>query len=236
MAVVAPGRAVPHHRAARAVLGPRRRALQRWRRRIPREAFFQLASVAGPGRGDGAGGTQALSRLEALAATASCRFPGALLRETLVRHLCGGRLPGLRPEHRGGGGAGHRPRALPRTGAERARRAGTTGRGGADARRADGPGGWLVHLFSGARLLAAVAERTGSDADRSMAASTLARGQRLWSRGTVFPRLGRWPASALPDELRARGLRGRGRACSSATRRWARSERVRTSGARTSGP
>jgi len=66
--------------------------------------------------------------------------------------------------------------------------------------------GWLVHLFTGARLLAAVAERTGSDADKSAAASTLARGQRLWSSWTVFPRLGRWPASALPDELRARGF------------------------------
>ena len=66
--------------------------------------------------------------------------------------------------------------------------------------------GWLVHLFTGARLLAAVAERTGSDADKSAAASTLARGQRLWSSWTLFPRLGRWPASALPDELRARGF------------------------------
>ena len=66
--------------------------------------------------------------------------------------------------------------------------------------------GWLVHLFTGARLLAAVAERTGSDADKAMAASTLARGQRLWSGWAVFPRLGRWPASALPDELRARGF------------------------------
>jgi hypothetical protein len=63
-----------------------------------------------------------------------------------------------------------------------------------------------VHLFIGARLLSDVAERTGSDADRAMAASTLARGQRLWSGWTTFPRLGRWPASALPDELRARGF------------------------------
>ena len=66
--------------------------------------------------------------------------------------------------------------------------------------------GWLVHLFTGARLLALVAERTGSDADRAMAASTLARGRRLWSGWAVFPRMGRWPVSALPDELRARGF------------------------------
>ncbi|MGZ6134335.1 MAG: hypothetical protein ACXWK9_07740, partial [Myxococcaceae bacterium] len=66
--------------------------------------------------------------------------------------------------------------------------------------------GWLVYLFTGARLLSDVAERTGTEADRALAASTLARGQRLWSGWTLFPRMGRWPASALPDELRARGF------------------------------
>ncbi len=169
-------------------------------------AFFQLASVAGPDAETAPVGIQALSRLEALSRDGTLRFPGALLRQTLARHLSVDdfRDFGLSTAvevvlnidlER------YLERVLNEPGEAERRVAVVRTLAGQMARA-----GWLVHLFSGARLLAAVADRTRSDTDRSMAAATLARGQRLWSGGTVFPRMGRWPASALPDELRARGF------------------------------
>jgi len=172
----------------------------------PREPFFQLAAVAGPDPETAPVGVPALDRLERLAKLGELRFPGRLLRETLERTLKSDdfRDFGLstavevvldidleRYLERVLNEAGHPERRVPaiRTLAWQMSRS-----------------GWLVHLFIGARLLSDVAERTGSDADRALAASTLARGQRLWSGWTTFPRLGRWPGSALPDELRARGF------------------------------
>jgi len=146
------------------------------------------------------------SMAEALAKIGSVRFPGTLLRATLERYLSPDDFRDL--------GLStavevvldidierYLERVLNEAG-EAERRVAVVRTMGWQISRS----GWLVHLFTGARLLAAVAERTGSDTDKSAAASTLARGQRLWSSWTVFPRLGRWPASALPDELRARGF------------------------------
>ena len=172
----------------------------------PGDAFFQLAAVAGPDAETAPVNVAALAKLEALAKAGGLRFPGRLLRNTLDRYLSPDDFRDLglstavevvldvdleRYLERVLNEAGEPERrvAVVRTLAWQISRS-----------------GWVVHLFTGARLLAAVAERTGSDADKSAAASTLARGQRLWSSWTVFPRLGRWPASALPDELRARGF------------------------------
>ena len=172
----------------------------------PREPFFHLAAVAGPDAETAPVGVPALERLERLIKLGELQFPGRLLRETLERTLGADdfRDFGLstavevvldidleRYLERVLNEAGQPERrvAAVRTLAWQLSRS-----------------GWLVHLFTGARLLSDVAERTGSDADRAMAASTLARGQRLWSGWTTFPRLGRWPSSALPDELRARGF------------------------------
>ena len=148
----------------------------------------------------------ALGHLETLARLGELRPPGRLLRETMEQHLSAGdfRDFGLSTAVEVVLGI-DLERYLERVLNE----AGEPGRRVAVVRTLAwqiSRSGWLVHLFTGARLLAAVAERTGSDPDKSMAASTLARGQRLWSSWAVFPRLGRWPASALPDELRARGF------------------------------
>ena len=181
-------------------------ALGRLAEAHPREPFFQLAVVAGPDAETAPVGPPALERLERLAKLGELRFPGRLLRETLERHLRSDDfwdfglstavevvldvdLERYLERVLNEAGEGERRVAVVRTLAWQMSRS-----------------GWLVHLFAGARLLSDVAERTGSDADRAMAASTLARGQRLWSGWTTFPRLGRWPASALPDELRARGF------------------------------
>ncbi len=181
-------------------------ALQRLAEAHPNEAFFQLAALAGPDPDTAPVNVAALGRLEGLAKLGELRPPGRLLRETLEQHLSPGdfRDFGLstavevvlaidleRYLERVLNEAGEASRrvAVVRTLAWQMSRS-----------------GWLVHLFTGARLLAAIAERTGSDSDKAAAASTLARGQRLWSSWVVFPRLGRWPASALPDELRARGF------------------------------
>jgi hypothetical protein len=186
--------------------GAAQEALQRLAEAHPKEAFFQLAAVAGPDPETAPVNVTALGKLEALAKLGELRPPGRLLRQTLEQHLSPGdfRDFGLstavevvldidleRYLERVLNEAGESSRrvAVVRTLAWQVSRS-----------------GWLVHLFTGARLLAAVAERTGSDPDKSAAASTLARGQRLWSSWAVFPRLGRWPASALPDELRARGF------------------------------
>jgi hypothetical protein len=181
-------------------------ALARLAAAHPGDAFFQLAAVAGPDAETAPVNVAALAELEALAKTGALRFPGKLLRTTLERHLSADDFRDLalstavevvvdidleRYLERVLNEAGEAERrvAVVRTLAWQMSRS-----------------GWLVHLFTGARLLAAVSDRTGSDADKAAAASTLARGQRLWSSWTVFPRLGRWPASALPDELRARGF------------------------------
>lgn len=172
----------------------------------PKDPFFQLAAVAGPDAEAAPVGVPALERLERLAKLGELRFPGRLLKETLERTLRADDfrdfglstavevvldidLERFLERVLNEAGQPERRVAVVRTLAWQMSRS-----------------GWLVHLFTGARLLAAVADRTGSDADRAMAASTLARGQRLWSGWTTFPRLGRWPASALPDELRARGF------------------------------
>ena len=186
--------------------GPAAAALQRLAEAHPREPFFQLAMVAGPDAETAPVGLPALQRLEALAKTGGLRFPGQLLRDTLEQRLSTDDfrdfglstavevvldidLERFLERVLNEPGEPQRRVAVVRTLAWQMSRS-----------------GWLVHLFTGARLLAAVAERTGSDADKAAAASTLARGQRLWSSWTVFPRLGRWPASALADELRARGF------------------------------
>ena len=185
---------------------PAAAALARLAEAHPKESFFQLAAVAGPDAETAPVNPAALARLEALAKMGEVRFPGRLLRETLERHLVPGdfRDFGLSTAVEvvlaidlerylervlNEAGVAERRVAVVRTLAWQIARS-----------------GWLVHLFTGARLLSAVAERTGSDADKALAASTLARGQRLWSGWTIFPRLGRWPASALPDELRAHGF------------------------------
>src|SRR5215470_6635141 len=185
---------------------PAAAALTRMAEAHPRDAFFQLAALAGPDAETAPVAVAALGKLETLAKAGTLRFPGRLLRDTLESYLAPDDFRDLalstavevvqdidleRYLERVLNEAGEAERrvAVVRTLAWQMSRS-----------------GWLVHLFTGARLLAAVAERTGSDADKSAAASTLARGQRLWSSWTVFPRLGRWPASALPDELRARGF------------------------------
>ena len=172
----------------------------------PAESFFQLAVVAGPDAETAPVNVAALARLEALAKTGALRFPGRLLRSTLERYLSPDDFRDL--------GLSTAVEVVQDIDLERflervLNEAGEPERRVAVVRTLAwqmSRSGWLVHLFTGARLLAAVAERTGSDADKSAAASTLARGQRLWSSWTLFPRLGRWPASALPDELRARGF------------------------------
>ena len=185
---------------------PAAAALQRLAEAHPREAFFQLAAIAGPDAETAPVGLPVLQRLEALAKAGELRFPGRLLRETLERHLS--------PDDFWDFGLSTAVEVVLDIDLERylervLNEAGEPERRVAVVRTLAwqmSRSGWLVHLFSGARLLSDVAERTNSDADRAMAASTLARGQRLWSGWTVFPRLGRWPASALPDELRARGF------------------------------
>ncbi len=180
-------------------------ALAALAREHPEDPFFQLASVAGPDADAAPVGVPALERLEKLARK-ELRFPGRLLRETLERRL--------RPDDFWDFGLSTAVEVVVDIDLERflnrvLNEAGQPERRVAVVRTLAwqmSRSGWLVHLFTGARLLAAVAERTGSDADRAMAASTLARGQRLWSGWTVFPRLGRWPASGLADELRAKGF------------------------------
>jgi hypothetical protein len=181
-------------------------ALATLARAHPDDAFFQLASAAGPDAETAAVGGAALERLEQLSRSGALRFPGKLLKETLERHL--------RPDDFWDFGLSTAVEVVLDIDLERYLERVLNEPGQPERRVAVvrtlawqmSRSGWLVHLFTGARLLSAVAERTGSDADRSMAASTLARGQRLWSGWTVFPRLGRWPASALQDELRARGF------------------------------
>ena len=148
----------------------------------------------------------ALGRLEALAKLGELRPPGRLLRQTLEQHLSPGDFRDF--------GLSTAVEVVLDIDLERylelvLNEAGESGRRVAVVRTLAwqvSRSGWLVHLFTGARLLSAVAERTESDPDKSAAASTLARGQRLWSSWAVFPRLGRWPSSALSDELRARGF------------------------------
>ena len=172
----------------------------------PGEPFFQLLALAGPDPETAPVGLQAVERLDQIARAGALRFPGPLLRETLEKHL--------RPEDFQDLGLAtalevvlsvdlerYLERVLAEPGDPERRLAVVRTLGWQMSRS-----GWLVHLFTGARLLAAVAERTGTDADRAMAASTLARGQRLWRTWTVFPRMGRWPVSALADEIRARGF------------------------------
>jgi len=181
-------------------------ALGRLARAHPNDAFFQLAAVAGPDAETSPVGIPALERLEKLAQGGTLGAPGRLLRDTLERHLT--------PEDFRDYALStavevvldidlerYLERLLNEPG-EPERRVAVVRKLAWQLSRS----GWLVHLFTGARLLAAIAERTESDADKAAAASTLAKGQRLWSSWTVFPRLGRWPASALPDELRARGF------------------------------
>jgi len=187
-------------------LAPAAAALQRLAEAHPREAFFQLAAVAGPDAETAPVGLPALQRLEALAKAGELRFPGRLLRDTLEQRLS-------RDDFRDFGVSTavevvldidlerYLERVLNEPG-EPGRRVAVVRTLAWQVSRS----GWLVHLFTGARLLAAVAERTGNDPDKAAAASTLARGQRLWSSWTVFPRLGRWPASGLAEELRARGF------------------------------
>lgn len=172
----------------------------------PEDAFLQLAALAGPDPETAPVGLPALERLERVARAGMLRFPGRLLRDTLEK--------ALRPEDFRDFGLStavevvldidlerYLERVLNEPGEPDRRLAAVRALGWQISRS-----GWLVHLFTGARLLSAVAERTGSDADRALAASTLARGQRLWSGWTTFPRMGRWPVSALADELRARGF------------------------------
>jgi hypothetical protein len=185
---------------------PAATALARLAEAHPRNPFFQLAAVAGPDAETAAVNGAALARLEALAKLGEVRFPGRMLRETLERRLS--------PDDFWDFGLSTAVEVVLGIDLERYLERVLNEAGDAERRVAVvrtlawqiSRSGWLVHLFTGARLLAAVAERTGSDADKSAAASTLAKGQRLWSSWTVFPRLGRWPASALPDELRARGF------------------------------
>jgi len=172
----------------------------------PADAFLQLAALAGPDPETAPVGVAALDRLERVAKADALRFPGQLLRETLERTL--------RPEDFRDLGLSTAVQVVLEVDLERYLERVLDEAGEPDRRVAVvrtlgwqmSRSGWLVHLFTGARLLSLVAERTGSDADRAMAASTLARGQRLWSGWVVFPRMGRWPVSALPDELRARGF------------------------------
>ena len=181
-------------------------ALKRLAEAHPKEAFFQLAALAGPDPETAPVNVAALGRLEGLAKLGELRPPGRLLRESMEQHLSPGDFRDF--------GLSTAVEVVLDIDLERylervLNEAGEAGRRVAVVRTLAwqmSRSGWLVHLFTGGRLLAAVAERTGSDSDKSAAASTLARGQRLWSSWAVFPRLGRWPASALPDELRARGF------------------------------
>ncbi|HTS79754.1 MAG TPA: hypothetical protein VMH40_04080 [Myxococcaceae bacterium] len=172
----------------------------------PGDAFLQLAAVAGPDAETAPVDVLALDRLEQVAKLGNLRVPGRLLRETLERHL--------RPDDFRDFGLStavevvldidverYLERVLNEAGNHERREAVVRTLGWQISRS-----GWLVQLFTGARLLASVADRTGTDADKAAAASTLARGQRLWSSWTVFPRIGRWPSAALPDELRSRGF------------------------------
>ncbi len=185
---------------------PAAAALGRMAQAHPQDAFFQLAAMAGPDAETAPVGTPALGKLESLVRGGALRLPGSLLRETLTKHLS--------PDDFRDFGLStavevvididlerYLERVLNEPG-EAARRSAVVRTLAGELARS----GWLVNLFSGARLLSAVAERTGTEPDRALAASTLARGQRLWSGWTLFPRMGRWPASALPDELRARGF------------------------------
>jgi TPR repeat protein len=170
------------------------------------DAYLQLASLAGPDAGSAPVDVRAVERLERIAQTGTLRLPGRLLRETLRAHL--------RPDDFQDFGLStavevvldidverYLERVLNEAG-EPERRLAVVRTLGWQLSRS----GWLVELFTGTRILSAVADRTGSDPDKALAASTLARGQRLWSNWTVFPRLGRWPFSALADELRVRGF------------------------------
>jgi hypothetical protein len=185
---------------------PAAAALARLAEAHPGNAFLQLAALAGPDAETAPVNLAALVKLERLAKFGALRFPGGLLRTTLERYLS--------PDDFRDFGLSTAVEVVLSIEVERYLERVLNEAGEAERRVAVvrtlgwqiSRSGWLVHLFTGARLLAAVAERTGSDPDKSAAASTLARGQRLWSSWTVFPRLGRWPASALPDELRARGF------------------------------
>ena len=172
----------------------------------PADPFFQLAALAGPDPETAPVGVEALGTLEGVVRGGALRLPGTLLRETLSRHLS--------PDDFRDFGLSTAVEVVLDIDLERYLERVLGQPGEADRRIAVvrtlagelSRSGWLVELFSGARILSAVAERTGTEADRALAASTLARGQRLWSGWTVFPRIGRWPASALAEELRARGF------------------------------
>jgi hypothetical protein len=170
-------------------------------------AFFQLASVAGPDAETAPVGTQALSRLEVLSRDGTLRFPGALLRETLVRHLSA-------EDFRDFGLSTavevvldidverYLERVLNEPGEAERRVAVVRTLAGQLARA-----GWLA-LSAGA--LRRCRRADGSEADRSMAVQRSPRGQRLWSGGTVFPG---WGSGRRPHSRtsRGRGFRGRGR-------------------------
>ena len=196
---------------------PRRRRLAGWHRRTPRTPSSSSRRWRGRTPRRHRSGPRRSGSWSPWSGAARSGCPILAPRDAHQAPLTG-RLPGLRPQHRRRGGARHRPRAVSRAGPERARGG---SRRSAVVRTLAGelaPERVAGDLFSGARILSAVAERTGTEPDRALAASTLARGQRLWSGWTLFPRMGRWPASALPDELRARGFE-EGSVCWSTTRR-----------------
>jgi hypothetical protein len=185
---------------------PATEALSRLARAHPVEAFFQLAALAGPDAETSSVGVPALERLEKVAQGEKLGLPGRLLRDTLERHLAADDFRDyalstavevvldIDLER-------YLERVLNEPG-QPERRVAVVRKLAWQLSRS----GWLVHLFTGARLLSLIAERTKGEADRGAAASTLARGQRLWSSWTVFPRMGGWPVSALPDELREHGF------------------------------
>ena len=185
---------------------PAAAALEKLAQAHPEDPFFQLMAMAGPDAETAPVGAKALEKLESLVRGGALRLPGTLLRETLTRHLG--------PDDFRDFGLSTAVEVVLDIDLERylerfLSQAGESDRRIAVVRTLAGElarSGWLVQLFTGARILSAVAERTGTEADRALAASTLARGQRLWSGWALFPRMGRWPASALPDELRARGF------------------------------
>ncbi|HSP18663.1 MAG TPA: hypothetical protein VLQ79_04065, partial [Myxococcaceae bacterium] len=172
----------------------------------PEDGFFQLAALAGPDPETAPVGTEQLGKLEAVVRGGALRLPGALLRETLSKHLS--------PDDFRDFGLSTAVEVVLDVDLERYLERVLGQPGEADRRISVvrtvagelARSGWLVELFSGARILSAVAERTRTEEDRALAASTLARAQRLWSGWTIFPRMGRWPASALANELRARGF------------------------------
>jgi TPR repeat protein len=172
----------------------------------PDAPFFALAALVGPDPEAAPVTVEALGRLETLARASALRFPGGALRDTLERNLepLDFRDFGLSTAAEVElqiGVERYLERVLAAPG-ERARRLAVVRTLAQQMARS----GWLVYLFTGARLLAAVADSSGTEADRGLAASTLARGHRLWNGWTVFPRMGRWPSPALGDELREKGF------------------------------